>query len=107
MFLLVNLPGYRNVCLSASVRLINIAVTFLPAAGNRNNSSGASNNQGSNGNYWSSSVPSGSVNASNVNFNSATLNTNTNNRANGRSVRCTQAFTGRLLFIKSKINVWI
>jgi uncharacterized protein (TIGR02145 family) len=72
----------------------------LPAAGNRNNSTGASNNQGANGNYWSSSVPAASTNASNVNFNSAgKLNTNTNNRANGFSVRCVQAFTGRLLFI--------
>ena len=62
----------------------------LPAAGNRYNSSGASNYQGSYGYYWSSSVPSGSVNASYVSFGSATLGTNTNCRAYGRSVRCVQ-----------------
>ncbi|WP_459189898.1 hypothetical protein ACGE0T_07445 [Parabacteroides sp. APC149_11_2_Y6] len=81
--------------------IINKVVTFLPAAGNRNNSTGASNNQSIYGYYWASSVPSGSVNASNVNFNSATLNATSSNRANGFSVRCVQAFTGRLLFIKN------
>lgn len=68
----------------------------LPAAGYRNNSSGTSNNQGSNGNYWSSSVSG--TNARNVNFNSGTVNGNTNNRANGFSVRCVQVFTGRSFF---------
>ena len=60
----------------------------LPAAGYRSRSSGASNNQGSYGYYWSSS-PSG-ANASSVSFNSATLNTFTYYRANGCSVRCVQ-----------------
>ncbi|MBD9165436.1 MAG: hypothetical protein EGQ00_00040 [Parabacteroides johnsonii] len=96
--MLVNHPGCRNVSLKCTHSRNSFSgYFFLPAAGNRNRSSGASNNQGSNGNYWSSS-PSG-ANASNVNFNSATLNTNTNNRANGYSVRCVQAFTGRLLYL--------
>ena len=60
-----------------------------PAGGNRNNGDGSLNNQGGNGNYWSSS-PSG-TNASNLNFNGSTVNpANTNNRANGFSVRCLQ-----------------
>ena len=62
----------------------------LPAAGYRNSSTGASYNQSIFGYYWASSVPSGSVNASYVGFNSATLSTSTSSRASGRSVRCTQ-----------------
>lgn len=55
--------------------------------GNRNNSDATLNNQGSNGNYWSSS-PNG-TNAYNLNFNSGGVNpANNNNRANGFSVRC-------------------
>jgi hypothetical protein len=65
---------------------INSAV-ILPPAGNRNNSNAALNNQGSNGNYWSSG-PNG-TNAYNLNFNSTNVNpANNNNRANGFSVRC-------------------
>jgi len=56
----------------------------LPAAGNGNNSS--LNNAGSNGNYWSSSFNNDN-NAWNLNFNSDNVNTNNNNRNNGRSVR--------------------
>jgi hypothetical protein len=60
---------------------------IIPLAGNRNRIDAALNNRGSNGNYWSSS-PSG-TNASNLNFNSGGVNpANTNNRANGFSVRC-------------------
>jgi uncharacterized protein (TIGR02145 family) len=59
---------------------------LLPVAGNRNNSNGALNNVGSNGNYWSSTVSG--TNARNLNFNSSNSNINTNNRANGNSVRC-------------------
>ncbi len=59
----------------------------LPTAGYRNRSDGALNNQGSNGNYWSSSP--NSANAYNLNFNSTGVNpANNNNRANGFSVRC-------------------
>lgn len=64
---------------------------FLPAAGYRHSSTGASNGQGASGNYWSSSVPAGSVDASGVYFHSAgKLNVSTNYRANGYSVRCIQ-----------------
>ena len=63
---------------------------LLPAAGHRNSSDGSSYNQGSYGDYWSSSVPSGSANARYVYFGSATFLQNTNNRAYGYSVRCLQ-----------------
>lgn len=59
---------------------------LLPAAGNRNRTNGSLNNVGSNGNYWSSTVSG--TNARNLNFNSTDANMNTNNRANGNSVRC-------------------
>jgi len=66
--------------------VINSAV-ITALAGNRNNSDATLNNQGSNGNYWSSS-PNG-TNAYNLNFNSGGVNpANNNNRANGFSVRC-------------------
>ena len=54
--------------------------------GNRNNSTGALNNVGSNGNYWSSSVSG--TNATNRNFSAGSTNDNSNNRANGLTVRC-------------------
>jgi len=64
---------------------------ILPAAGNRNYSTGASYGQGAYGDYWSSSVPAASTYASYVNFISAgKLNTNTNYRVYGFSVRCVQ-----------------
>jgi len=63
-----------------------VAWLFLPAAGNRNNAS--FNNQGSNGNYWSSTLNAGSPNnARRLNFNSTEANVNNNNRYNGFSVR--------------------
>ena len=60
---------------------------FLPAAGYRWNDN--LNNEGSNGNYWSSSLnPNNSNNAYNLNFNSSNWNWNNwNNRNNGQSVR--------------------
>ena len=59
---------------------------FLPAAGNRNDTN--LNNQGTNGNYWSSSLnESNARNARNLNFNSGNSNMNNNNRYYGRSVR--------------------
>ena len=51
-----------------------------------NHNNGSLNNVGSNGNYWSSMVSG--TNARNLNFNSSNANMNTNNRANGFSVRC-------------------
>ncbi|MFR9606825.1 MAG: hypothetical protein SNG97_06580 [Rikenellaceae bacterium] len=57
------------------------------ASGNRNYTSGAMNNVGTNGNYWSAS-PSSETNGYNMNFNSSSVNpANTNNRSNGRQVR--------------------
>ena len=62
--------------------------TVHPASGNRNNSNGSLNNDGSNGNYWSSS-PNSQTNGYNLNFNSSSVNpSNNNNRANGFPVRC-------------------
>jgi len=59
--------------------------TFI--SGNRNNSTAGYYNQGTNGNYWSSS-PNG-INGYNVNISSTQVNPlNNNNRANGFSVRC-------------------
>ena len=57
------------------------------AAGNRNRTSGALNNVGSNGNYWTF-APNSQANARNLNFNSGNVNPlNNNNRANGLTVR--------------------
>jgi len=68
---------------------------LLPVAGNRNNSNGTLNPElfgiGSNGNYWSSTVSG--TNARNLNFNSSNANMNTNNRANGNSVRCLKDYS--------------
>ena len=56
-----------------------------PLSGNFNNSS--ANNQGSNGNFWSSTYNNGN-NMYNLNVNSSNVNpTNNNNRNNGNSVR--------------------
>jgi len=63
---------------------------FLPASGNRNNSNGSLNNQGTNGNYWSG-TQNNSSNGYNLNFNSTNSNpANNNSKANGFSVRCVQ-----------------
>ena len=62
-------------------------MVFLPAAGNRWNDN--LNNEGNNGNYWSSTQnPDNNNNAYNLNFNSGNANwNNNNNRNNGFSVR--------------------
>ncbi len=61
-------------------------------AGNRNWSNGNMNNQGTNGNYWSSSP--NTTNGYNLNFNASNINpSNNNNRANGYSVRCFKNYT--------------
>ncbi len=62
----------------------------LPAAGYRPFIDGSSSSQGSLGNYWSSSFPSGSADAGTVYFNSATLSQGAGVRALGFSVRCLQ-----------------
>ena len=63
---------------------------ILPTVGYRDSGYGAPYHQGRAGNYWSSSVPSGSSFASYVNFNSAKLYAYTMVRADGYSVRCIQ-----------------
>ena len=64
---------------------------FFPAAGNQNN--GSQNNQGNNGNYWSSDInENNNNNAYNLYFNNnGNVNPdNNNNRNNGYSVRPVQ-----------------
>lgn len=73
------------------------------ASGNRNLDSGALANIGSNGNYWSFASNS-QTNARNLNFNSGGVNPlNTNNRANGFSVRPVRAFVEPGLFENYRI----
>ena len=73
----------------------NQRATGFPAAGYRNNSSGAAANVGTNGNYWSAS-PNSTTNGRNLNFNSSKWNWNNNNRSNGYSVRAVvEAFEGQ------------
>lgn len=86
-------PGRKLVGDSAVHRYQQTAIVawlFLPAAGNRNNAS--FNNQGSNGNYWSSTLNTDNPNnAWNLNFNSSNANMNNNNRYNGYTVRAVQS----------------
>ncbi len=64
---------------------------FTVASGNRNRETGALSNVGTWGGCWSSSPVSGSANASNMEFNSSYVRPEqSNNRANGFSVRCVQ-----------------
>ena len=71
---------------SLPVFSVDDCLNSVPAAGWRNGTS--LNNQGTNGNYWSSTPhESNSNNAYNLNFNSGNHNTNWNNRNNGQSVR--------------------
>ena len=79
---------YSNNILTISAA--NSLELLLPAAGYRLGSNGSSNDQGSSGNYWSSSVPSGNTYARNALFSSATFGQDTNYRAYGFSVRCLQ-----------------
>jgi uncharacterized protein (TIGR02145 family) len=67
---------------------------FISSSGNRNRINGLLNNQGTNGNYWSSTV--NVTNARNLNFNSTEANTNNNNRANGFTVRCLKDYNTML-----------
>jgi uncharacterized protein (TIGR02145 family) len=67
-------------------------VTSYPASGNRNNASGAVNNEWNNGYYWSAS-PNSATNAYSLNFNSGGVNPQNNNvRGYGFPVRCVQEF---------------
>lgn len=67
-------------------------VTFFPASGYRNNSTGTVNNVGSNGYFWSA-VPNSTNNGRNLNFNSSNINPLNNNCSNGFAVRPVQEFT--------------
>ena len=60
---------------------------ILALAGNRN-TDGSFNNRASNANIWSSSESGGSAWNRNLNSGYATVNRNTNAKANGFSVRC-------------------
>ena len=88
-----NLDVFTSVCFAVINKgfrhCIQEVVTLALASGNRNRTSGALNNVGSNGYYWSS-APNG-ANARNLNFNASNVNPlNNNNRANGFPVRCVQ-----------------
>ena len=87
-----------------SNRAKNLEVIMV-LAGNRN-TTGGFNNRSSNANLWSS-LPSGG-NAWNRNLNSgnATVNRNTNNKANGFSVRCLKNFTINQCWKITTINNW-
>ena len=58
-----------------------------PLAGNRN-TTGAFNNRATNANFWSSSQSGSNAWNRNLNSSNATVNRNTNSKANGFSVRC-------------------
>lgn len=79
------------------------AIASLGAAGNRSNASGALENVGVNGRYWSSSsYAAGNVNAGNLNFESGNVNPlNNGNRAIGRSVRCVQHLQEAVFYPKT------
>ena len=70
-----------------------------PAAGNRDYSTGAVANVGTNGNYWSSSsFKAGSFYAGCLNFNSGSVGpVKEGSRSIGRSVRCVQASAAAFL----------
>ncbi|MDE5944580.1 MAG: hypothetical protein K2G93_03225 [Rikenella sp.] len=54
-------------------------------------------NVGNSGYSWSSTIPTGSTNAHNLNFNYGGINpNNNNNRAYGFQLRCLQVFTAIL-----------
>ncbi len=91
-----NLFFYNN------LQVKNKISTIFPSAGNRNNNDGSMNNQGSNGNVWSSSVDGKYSHY--LNFNSDNANKNNNNRANGHSVRCLKDY---ITYIYDTIYVYI
>ena len=68
-------------------------VTFFPASGYRNNSTGTVNNVGSNGYFWSA-VPYSTYYGRSLYFYSSFINPlNNSNRSNGFAVRPVQEFT--------------
>ena len=71
---------------------------FISSSGNRNRTNGTLNNQGTNGNYWSSTVST--TNARNLNINSSNANINSNNRAKGFFVRCLKDYVFAMWLIE-------
>jgi len=69
----------------------------FPAVGDRKYSTGALENAGTNGFYWSSTY-NNSTNAYNMYFNSSNVNTNNNDKRNGFSVRCVRREFTTLIF---------
>jgi len=61
---------------------------LLPTTGYRNTTNGTLNTRGSIGNYWSSTEVTSSTSAKNLSFNSTNINTYSNSRTFGFSVRC-------------------
>ena len=88
------LPVFSEICIDSDCLEI-----WFPAAGGRNNSTGAVYNASSNGNYWSSSPYDTGTNGGYLNFNKdgGVNPRNNTNRANGLSVRCVSEF--RRLFL--------
>ncbi len=91
--------AFVNVC------SLKFAHLEFPAVGNRNSSDGTLNEAGTNGRYWSSvQSTSNTNNAYNLNFNSSSVSVNSNNKQNGRSVRCVrQEFTTLIFSISANI----
>ena len=68
-------------------------VTFFPASGYRNNSTGTVNNVGSNGYFWSA-VPYSTYDGRYLYFNSSYISPlSSNGRSSGFAVRPVQEFT--------------
>ena len=75
----------------------------MPVSGWRNGNSGALNNVGVNGNFWSS-TENDSENARNLWFNSGNVNVdNWNWRSNANSVRCVAELTRRNQYAPTKL----
>ncbi|WP_099463129.1 hypothetical protein [Parabacteroides provencensis] len=88
--------GFAYLIVFTSYSLYRL-LRVVPAAGNRNNSSGSSNNLASNGNYWSSTLTEAGK-SPRLNFNSGGANTNAEVLSYGFSVRCVQAFTSHSFY---------
>ena len=69
-------------------------------AGNRN-TDGTFNNRTSNGNWWSSSATGANASNRNLNTGNRGVNRNSNNKANGFSVRCLKDYYYGMVFFKS------
>jgi uncharacterized protein (TIGR02145 family) len=78
--------AFRQVCKRSQMIILNVRGLL---AGNRN-TDGSFNNQSTNANFWSPVVSGGSAWNRNLNSGNPTVNRNTNNQANGFSVRCVE-----------------